>query len=325
MKYKLKKNRKRGCSTLLVEGDKGDVLEYTEAKRLQRGDLDVFLPMQYEEKKVNRFAYEVPGSCETVEQMLRSPISTMQLRAILASMLHLVRSCEENDLSRIHVLYEPSRVFYDLGRVGLRFVYMPVRQFTCEETETSLLAKICEEGEFSDRDRELVDVVLDYARRTTILTSVAFEDFLRDLGLFSQGVDPFDFEGTMETDTLDTRTSFGFDFVHAALQEEETRKQQRANQNRFLFVRLSTKMTYALEEGSYMIGRGSDCGIVLEGVRGVSRNHARIVVSGGACSIFDLGSTNGTFVNGRLITSDRSVSLVPGDRVAFAREEFELL
>jgi serine/threonine-protein kinase len=45
----------------------------------------------------------------------------------------------------------------------------------------------------------------------------------------------------------------------------------------------------------------------------ISRQHARIARSGAAFSIEDLGSTNGTFVNGRRITGPEILS--PGDRI----------
>jgi len=69
---------------------------------------------------------------------------------------------------------------------------------------------------------------------------------------------------------------------------------------------------FPLEEGrEIVIGRSSDLDMVLVEEM-VSRRHARISVEGGKILIEDLGSTNGTFVNGEKI--ERS-SLREGDRV----------
>ena len=46
----------------------------------------------------------------------------------------------------------------------------------------------------------------------------------------------------------------------------------------------------------------------------VSREHCRLPVEGGAVSIEDLGSQNGTFVNGEAIRAPRR--LAPGDEIA---------
>ncbi|HWP04004.1 MAG TPA: adenylate/guanylate cyclase domain-containing protein [Gemmatimonadaceae bacterium] len=53
----------------------------------------------------------------------------------------------------------------------------------------------------------------------------------------------------------------------------------------------------------------------------VSRTHAELLVDSGVVSVRDLGSSNGTFVNGVRVTSAR---LVPGDRILFGKMLFEL-
>lgn len=55
---------------------------------------------------------------------------------------------------------------------------------------------------------------------------------------------------------------------------------------------------------SLRIGRGSGCDLVLAD-DSVSRRHAEIALRGGICAVRDLGSCNGTYVNGRPITRAR--------------------
>ncbi len=54
---------------------------------------------------------------------------------------------------------------------------------------------------------------------------------------------------------------------------------------------------YKLGEGQYVIGRRSDCHIFVPDMR-VSRQHARLWRDGEGWSVEDLGSNNGTFING---------------------------
>jgi Domain of unknown function (DUF4388)/FHA domain len=69
---------------------------------------------------------------------------------------------------------------------------------------------------------------------------------------------------------------------------------------------------YALAEGQeIVIGRSSELDMVLVEEM-VSRKHARIALSDGVISIADLGSTNGTFVNGEKVDQG---TLKEGDRV----------
>src|SRR4051812_50135263 len=54
---------------------------------------------------------------------------------------------------------------------------------------------------------------------------------------------------------------------------------------------------YKLGEGEYVIGRRSDCQIFVPDMR-VSRQHARLWRDGESWTLEDLGSNNGTYING---------------------------
>jgi Protein of unknown function (DUF3662)/FHA domain len=61
-----------------------------------------------------------------------------------------------------------------------------------------------------------------------------------------------------------------------------------------------------------VIGRLPECGVVLSDTN-VSRRHAQVVMDDGEIMVSDLGSTNGTFVNGRRITR---AAIRPGDELS---------
>jgi len=67
-----------------------------------------------------------------------------------------------------------------------------------------------------------------------------------------------------------------------------------------------------LMEGANILGREPDAAIHID-ARGVSRHHARIHVARDTATLEDLGSKNGTHVNGRPITS--AVPLSDGDAI----------
>ena len=63
----------------------------------------------------------------------------------------------------------------------------------------------------------------------------------------------------------------------------------------------STDREFGLAQGANLIGRAGDAAIRID-AGGVSRHHARIDVSGRDAHVEDLGSKNGTFVDGIRIT-----------------------
>jgi DNA-binding winged helix-turn-helix (wHTH) protein len=68
----------------------------------------------------------------------------------------------------------------------------------------------------------------------------------------------------------------------------------------------------SLAEGENVLGRVEEATAWVESAS-VSRRHARILISEGKARLEDLGSKNGTFLNGRKITS--AVALADGDEM----------
>ena len=80
-----------------------------------------------------------------------------------------------------------------------------------------------------------------------------------------------------------------------------------------LIVRSSegSEQTYEVQKQSALIGRGSNCDIVLL-AEGVSRQHIKVESSRtGVCYITDLGSTNGTILDGKRIKPNTPTPYAP--------------
>ncbi len=83
----------------------------------------------------------------------------------------------------------------------------------------------------------------------------------------------------------------------------------------------SQSMKWTLEDGSHRVGRGQGNEIVVPH-GAVSREHAVIRVDGEKIEIEDLGSRNGTFINGRGLTGSSAVAA--GSRIRFGTVELVL-
>jgi hypothetical protein len=77
----------------------------------------------------------------------------------------------------------------------------------------------------------------------------------------------------------------------------------------------SRQRTYLLTTPVTLLGRGTDSDLRLVDP-GVSRHHAELRLEDGDVVLVDLGSTNGTFVNGQPV---RRVLLTDGTRVTLGR------
>lgn len=74
----------------------------------------------------------------------------------------------------------------------------------------------------------------------------------------------------------------------------------------------------------FLIGSAADCDGVIKS-SGISRHHARMILKDGVYFIEDLNSTNGTTVEGGLLTYKTKVSLKKGAIVCFANQPYRFL
>lgn len=70
---------------------------------------------------------------------------------------------------------------------------------------------------------------------------------------------------------------------------------------------------FSLQVPELTIGRGTECGVVINGDTSVSGSHCRIIRQGERLFIEDLGSTNGTFLNDDEVVG--SIRLLAGDHL----------
>lgn len=86
------------------------------------------------------------------------------------------------------------------------------------------------------------------------------------------------------------------------------------------YVEGATEKQQPLAAGTTVVGRAASCDLVINDTS-VSRRHAQLAVSNGTCVLTDLGSRNGTYVNGEQI---ETVELRDGDRLILGEVQLKL-
>ncbi len=116
------------------------------------------------------------------------------------------------------------------------------------------------------------------------------------------------------------RTVHGYGYAFAADEAAEPPRDPTVSRTPTLAVSWLTcgKEDLSLQSGENVLGRDTHASVCLK-VTTVSKRHARIVVSDGAVTIEDLGSKNGTFVEGKQI--DGPVSLRDGDEIRLGSQK----
>jgi pSer/pThr/pTyr-binding forkhead associated (FHA) protein len=83
----------------------------------------------------------------------------------------------------------------------------------------------------------------------------------------------------------------------------------------------TTGREHTIRPGQNFVGREGD---ILLGDSRISRRHAQVTSQDGSISVEDLGSTNGTFLNGNRLQPNEKRTVAQGDKVSFGGFELTL-
>ena len=108
------------------------------------------------------------------------------------------------------------------------------------------------------------------------------------------------------------RTVYGYGYAFCGSAVAMSRDGRLAVPSDQIFRLLWGQREVALAEGENILGRGTDSLVWID-AQSVSRRHARVMVASGLATLEDLGSKNGTFVNGVRLGS--AVALRDGDEL----------
>ncbi len=117
-------------------------------------------------------------------------------------------------------------------------------------------------------------------------------------------------DGARAPEFIRTVYAYGYAFCGTAVPLQRD-GQPRSDESR-VFRLLWGHREIALADGENVLGRGTDSVVWID-AQSVSRRHARLVVSAGLATLEDLGSKNGTFVNGLRLSAP--VALRDGDEL----------
>ena len=83
----------------------------------------------------------------------------------------------------------------------------------------------------------------------------------------------------------------------------------------------SSGKSFPLHDGINLVGRSADSCTILLDDQSVGREHCAVRVKEGSVTVHDLGSTNGTFINGNKLTgkilTSQDVMTIGGSKIAF--------
>lgn len=282
--------------------------------------------------------------------------SPIVISTILLSLADAMGCCVLGNVDWDGLLLEVSRVFYS-DSVGLRFIYVPIKHKRKERKQllqgnlTRFLYQIVniyrqKNGEL--RWIEHIEAYIESSRANPTFesfcfllqdalalplpenASAAFKKSTKDSDLDIQkemlsrnpGGRSLSWRGVQDKGSLD---AFRRDAGGGTASEVVGARMGAISDSpvQYELVRFNNGATYTVEAGQRVrLGRGSTCEVQLLGNPKISREHAAITCVGGSAILVDLGSANGTWVDGYALPELQEQRIVFDQPFMIANEKF---
>lgn len=301
---------------LVVRSTGSETLSYARLRWAKDEGCDLYLPLRCEQLRQGghvRLLYEIERCVSLRSYLRRTPVHAQIMESMLVGLARAVACCMRAGHSYSSLLFDDRHVFVD-ATAQLQFVFVPLdgMPYRADGSPLALLQRL------SDTSALRFATPNDCAMAHLLRTFVMEQEGVFSLNRYhafvaeqtgapnhcAQDARAIPLRDGGSTDVLGDRESAG-------------------PCSRFLLLDLGGRRSFELAEGHVVsLGRDPGCDVWLEGHADVSRRHASICVRDGSVLVTDLGSTNGTFVNGRRIAAHESVLVSLGQSFSLSADSF---
>lgn len=307
MKYRIHAKN----SNVMIKGKLalGEKVNERELDYLAKNTVPGFYKISYDGKK--QLTYEADCSLSLERYLKDTKLEEKSFWKITAQMLDVEIAAKSRGLYPEHLLMEPEAVFMDEDTLKMYFAYQPV--IGAKKMTDNLFALIQDiiYQELKKNGGKGPDYLID------------FQSYLQQGDYRLEHVRQYIERAAAGTRPANTSKQT------AAAEESEDFEQYTVMlgssgnvKKNMQLLRIRTKEVTVLPGDVIKIGRSTQSTYCITGNTSIGRNHAAIIRRGSECFLKDMGSVNGTSVNGRLLKENQACRLQSGDRITLADEDF---
>ena len=328
MRRRFVRNRQTKGRELVIVAQRGESLDTGQALWLRNRPADVLLRFAYEVSRDGTGAmlrYDVEGLVSFASYARKMPMSEAHLGRMIMGMRDVLQCCRARRYTAEALLFDARSVFVDACCTP-RFVFVPFSDIPFRPANSPLTLL-----------RSLGDTAhLRFASSAAAAFAARIDAYVqRQNGVFSANAFRTFVEGELRdgreylTESMGDRapracdpsaTLYGNGAAGSAASVTSSRRQgggwrirQCSNGRAFVVSGPGANVS---------LGRSPDNALRVLGNPRVSRQHALLACSDAGVILRDLGSANGTWVEGRRLASGDELLLSAGQRFALADEEF---
>lgn len=283
-----------------------------------------------------KLLYIVSGKV-TLAQYMSQQMSTKRFLGLLMQVVDVTRSLRKKGLSNGRLTLDKNFIFVNEATKRLMFIYRPINSKDEANNIFAFFAYMLSTVSLLEGDGwQSVNKISNFINSQRIYSPEDFKQYLLKIepGLADEREEEpqrnsFETKGDRETGTVileedETSILEGT----SLLEEEDPWSEEPFNERsvRAYIIRERTQEKIEVDKPAFRIGKEKsyvDC--FINNNNAVSRIHADIVQEGNAYYIKDNNSTNGTFVNGKVIKGKSRMEIHSGDAIMLANERFTFL
>lgn len=297
----------------------GEKLNERELDYLLHNKVPGFFEIAYDGKK--QLTYEAPGTLTLAKYLKDTKLEELAFWKIMIQMLDVEIAAKSRGLYPAHLLMKPDTVFLDEKSLQMYFIYQPV---TVAKDLTDDLFAVIHDIIYQELKKEggIGQVYLIDFQNYLKQGDYRLEHVRQYIAKAVSGGSP----STMASQALqqpggeDEEEDLGQYTVMLGSGGGSDHGAPKPKQMHLIRVRTKERTTFSTD--IIQIGRAAQNTYCVTGNASIGRNHAAIVKRGEDCFLKDMGSVNGTSVNGKQLAGNQVCRLQSGDRIQLADEDF---
>jgi hypothetical protein len=345
MKIKKMSMKKNGDLLLKTTLGKHDNFDYATAVRLSNNTINGLIRFTFNGDDRRPVIYYNITGMQNLPVFLENKLSLTQFKSLIESLLTALETVSTSGLAEKNLLLSPEYVYVDED-ASIHLAYLPLSGLVANERSVlELLGYVTVNTMFvNDENKQYAADILSYIRRQQVFSLVEVKAFLNLTPVASQAQN-----GQAEQLFERPKAFSGRDFVSEAtgipaierlrdsrsvaenvaeaisadltLANHPGRVMQSAKQ--FYLTRINDGQQWTLHNEKTLIGRSISSDIRLDATA-ISRQHAELTITSDHVSIEDLGSANGTYINGERLNTRQRVVLQSNDTILLGNIGFRI-
>ena len=306
---------------IVYKGEKGKQIARREIMLANNGDIPGIMPIMVDERG-ERFVLNVNTECYlSFSTYLKTSLDKEAFFKIIRDVLETVKAFDKNHMNMGWLVFDMDFVFFNPVSRRLMFTFLPIQGYESGESIRDFFLKLMDIASFSKQEgTEYVQAYLSILRSGLQLSVYEMEKFVKEYYEQSEAGG----ERKIECPRCHAKLNGGLQkciYCGKTIGIPMTGGTPKASKTVYLIRKITNERAY-ITKTPFVVGKAPECDYCISNNPAISRKHLEISNQNGTYLVRDVGSLNGTYINGTKLAAEVPYELQSGSVFMIANEEF---